>query len=255
MTINAISLQSGSSGNCIYVEAGKTKLLLDAGICGSTAAQRLADYGRDIREVNALIISHDHGDHVRYAGIYSRKYGLPVFITKKTLSISAKRHRLGRMDDVRFFEVNDTLVFDDMSIHAIPTPHDASEGSIFIVQSKGKRLGVMTDIGHVFSALPEMVSSLDAVFIESNYDPAMLSNGPYPFFLKKRIQGPGGHLSNIEAAELLQNGKKLKWACLAHLSEKNNAPDIAIKTHREVLGNSLPLYTADHNVSTGIFSI
>lgn len=222
----AFSLQSGSSGNCIYVETGGVKLLFDAGINGLQAEKKLAALGRNIRDVDAVIISHDHGDHVRYAGIYQRKYGLPLYITKKTFDTAVMRHGLGKFKDVRHFQSDGEITFEKISVQAIPTPHDTADGSVFVITSGDKRLGIMTDLGHVFDGLEEVVMTLDGVFIESNYDPDMLAKGPYPAFLKKRIQGPEGHISNIESAELLRaaSSKNLKWACLSHLSEHNNKP-------------------------------
>ena len=251
----AISLQSGSSGNCTYVETNGIKLLFDAGICGSTASSRLAAYGRDIREVDALIISHDHSDHINYAGVYQRKYGLPIYTTKKTLRKVEKQKRLGKLDVVNLFLAGEKLHFGKVSVQTIPTPHDCADGVAFAISSGGKQLGILTDLGHAFKELYSVMASLDAVFIESNYDPVMLANGPYPGFLKKRIQGPKGHISNAESAELLQAGNKLKWACLAHISEANNEPKVALRTHREIVGHTLPFHTASRYVSTGILAV
>jgi len=251
----AISLQSGSNGNCIYVEAGGVKLLFDAGICGADAERRLALYGRDIREIDAVIISHDHADHVRFAGVYQRKYKLPVYMTPRTLDVSRERHRLGRLDNVHLFFSGGTLNFGGVSIQTISTPHDGVDGSVFVVACGQTRLGILTDLGYVFEELPAVISSLDAVFIESNYDPRMLARGPYPEFLKRRILGPGGHLSNHEAAQLLRSGGRLKWACLAHLSEHNNNPHLALQTHREILNNDLMLYIAGRYMATGILTV
>ena len=250
--MTAIALQSGSNGNCIYVEAGGVKLLFDAGINGKQAEARLAAHGRKIREVDALIISHDHGDHIRHAGVYQRKFGLPLYVTQKTYDTAVKRHPLGNLHDVRFFRSDGMLRFGGVSVEAISTPHDASDGAAFVVSSDSKRLGIMTDLGHIFDGLREMLDSLDAVFLESNYDPEMLEAGRYPAFLKKRIKGPAGHLSNIEAAELLRaaSGKRLKWACLSHLSEQNNSATLALQTHRDIIHQDLALYIADRYSST-----
>jgi phosphoribosyl 1,2-cyclic phosphodiesterase len=254
--MRAASLQSGSNGNCIYVESGGTRLLFDAGIPGVQAERRLASHGRDIREVDAVIISHDHADHVRCAGVYQRKYGLPVYVTPATLDAALSRYPLGRLDEVRHFSAGETLRFGDISVGTVPTRHDGADGAAFVVSSGGKRLGILTDLGHAFGGLAEVVASLDAVFIESNYDPEMLYRGPYPAFLKRRIQGPGGHLSNIEAAELLKaSGVRLRWACLAHLSEQNNHPGLAVETHRKLLGSDFTLYHAGRYSATGILSI
>jgi phosphoribosyl 1,2-cyclic phosphodiesterase len=253
----AISLQSGSNGNCIYVETGGVKLLFDAGISGAAAEERLARHGRDIRQVDAVIISHDHGDHIRCAGVFQRKYGLPVHVTARTLAAARSRCDLGKLHDIRNFKAGGTLRFKDVSVHTVPTPHDSDDGAAFVIEANGKRLGILTDLGHVFSELGRLVSSLDAVFLESNYDPEMLKNGPYPRYLKQRIKGPGGHISNAEAAELLRSaaGPRLRWACLAHLSEQNNSPDLALRTHREVLVPDFPLHVASRYAVSGIFVV
>ncbi len=248
MNMIAISLQSGSNGNCIYVEAAGVKLLFDAGITGIQTEERLAMQGRDVRSVDAVIISHDHSDHIRHAGVLQRKYGLPIYVTPATLAAASSRCSLGKMTNVRHFKSSDKLRFGDVIVHAIPTPHDGVDGAVFVIEACGKRLGILTDLGHVFKDLIHLVSSLDAVFLESNYDPEMLAHGPYPAYLKKRIKGPHGHISNVEAAEILLRasvGKRLQWACLAHLSEQNNHPDVALRTHQAVVSEKFPLYVAD----------
>jgi phosphoribosyl 1,2-cyclic phosphodiesterase len=252
----AISLQSGSNGNCIYVEAEGQKLLFDAGISGVKAERRLAHHRRDIRDVNALIISHEHGDHVRSAGIFSRKYGIPVHITRKTLDAAQSRMDLGRIKNTFYFNSGEHLSFGPVFVETVPTPHDGADGVAFVVNSGGRRLGLLTDLGHVFGGLSDLIASLDAVFIESNYDPRMLNDGPYPPMLKKRITGPGGHLSNEETATLLKKaGKKLVWACLAHLSEQNNTPPVALETYKKVLGDTVPLVVASRYGVGSILSL
>jgi phosphoribosyl 1,2-cyclic phosphodiesterase len=252
----AISLQSGSNGNCIYVEADGVKLLFDAGISGRRAQQRLTDRGRDIRTADALIISHDHADHVCCAGIYQRKFGLPIHATARTLT-AARKYTLGLVRDVRHFKSGQRLRFGSVVIETIPTPHDGADGAVFVVDDGHRRLGILTDLGHVFSGLDKVIGSLDAVLIESNYDPAMLASGPYPAFLKQRIRGPGGHISNVEAAQLLAagRGRRMKWACLAHLSEQNNRPELALRTHRKILGAGLDLRVATRYEATEIMEV
>lgn len=253
----AIALQSGSNGNCIYVEAGGARLLFDAGISGRQAERRLAAFGRDIRRVDAVILSHDHADHVSCAGIYQRKFGLPVFVTRATLRAANRRCRLGRMEDVRSFQAGATLRFADATVETISTPHDAADGAAFIVNEGRLRLGLLTDLGHPFEALGDVVRSLDAVILESNYDPEMLRTGPYPEFLKARIAGPRGHISNVEAAQLLKRAwtGRLRWACLAHLSEANNEPEIALRTHRDILPAPLRLLAASRYGPVGALEV
>jgi len=237
------SLQSGSNGNAIYVEADGVRLLFDAGISGRQAHQRLAAYGIDIRKVDALILSHDHSDHVTCAGIYQRLFGLPIYVTAPTFR--SIRNFIGPVSDVRYFCAGQTLSFGPVLIHTIPTPHDARDGVAFLIECRGKRLGILTDLGHPFDGLQELLDTLDAAYLESNYDPHLLATGPYPPQLQERIRGPGGHLSNFEAAHLLRRcWRQHAWIALAHLSEQNNNPTLAVQTHRRIIGDERPLYVA-----------
>jgi phosphoribosyl 1,2-cyclic phosphodiesterase len=254
--MRVISLQSGSNGNCIYVEAGDVQLLVDAGISGSQAQQRLSFCGRDIAGVDAVLISHDHVDHCRGMGVFHRKFGLPIFVTTKTYK-AANRYNLGRIDDPQHFAAGETLRFHGVTVETFATPHDGADGVVFVVDDGRHRLGILTDLGHVFDDLAAIIGSLDAVLLESNYDPEMLANGSYPYWLKQRIEGPGGHLSNFEAAEVLQASasKRMKWACLAHLSADNNTPELALKTHRRILGRRLPISVATRYEATEVMEV
>jgi phosphoribosyl 1,2-cyclic phosphodiesterase len=244
--MNVLSLQSGSNGNCIYVEAGPTRLLIDAGISGRQAELRLAEHGRDIRDVTAVVVSHDHSDHAKCIGVFQRKFGLGVYVTPATLAAAREKFALGRLDDVRPFRAGDKLAFDGLDVQTIPTPHDGVDGVAFVLDDGRRRLGVLTDLGHCFDGLGEVIAGLDAVFVESNYDPEMLAAGPYPAYLKRRILGSGGHLSNAESAELVKAwaSPRLRWACLAHLSEQNNNPQMALDVHRRTVGRYLPVHLA-----------
>lgn len=244
------SLNSGSNGNSIYVETAGVRLLFDAGISGSQAQRRLAEHGRDIREVHALIISHDHVDHVRCAGIYQRKFGLPIYITQATLR--ATWCNLGGLRDVRHFRSGDVLSFNGVAVHTIPTAHDAADGVAFVVESEGRRLGILTDLGHPSPGLQSLLETLDATYLECNYDPEMLEGGSYPEPLKARIRGPGGHLSNVESADLLRAcaRRRPRWIAVAHLSQENNLPELAIGAQHAAVGRSYPVYHASrHHVS------
>jgi len=256
-TMHVISLQSGSNGNCIYVEAGGRKLLFDAGISGVCAEERLAAHGRDIRSVDALIISHNHSDHISAAGVFQRKFGIPLYVTQRCLSAAQMRCSLGKLKEVHHFRSGSCIRIGGVSVHTIPTPHDGEDGVVFVIDDGEHRIGVLTDLGHVFQDLGRTIASLDAVLLESNYDPEMLANGPYPRYLKARIKGPGGHISNLEAAELLaaSAGTRLRWACLGHLSGENNSPDVALRTHHEVLGHDLTLCVASRYGVSEVMSL
>jgi phosphoribosyl 1,2-cyclic phosphodiesterase len=254
--MRAISLQSGSNGNCVYVEASRVKLLIDAGISGKQAQLRLAAIGRDIRDVDAVLITHDHNDHVRCAGVYQRKFHLPIHITPATFNAAQRDRSLGKLIDVRHFTAGQPIAIGDVLVHTLPTPHDGADGCAMIIDDGQSRLGVMTDLGHPFDGLDEAVATLDAVFLESNHDERMLANGPYPAFLKRRVRGPGGHLSNLEAAELIaRSGARLRWAALAHLSSDNNTPECALATHRQIVGERVAIHHAGRHEPAGPWEV
>ncbi len=213
--------------------------------------------GQDVRGIDAVIISHDHSDHSRAMGIYQRKFGLPVYVTAKTLHAARTSGNLGDMDNVRHFQAGAALRFGTLIVETIPTPHDGADGVAFVVDDGKRRLGILTDLGHVFDGLEAVIRSLDAALLESNYDPEMLANGPYPEWLQRRVRGPKGHLSNIEAAELLlaAASKRMKWVCLGHLSHNNNTPELAVKTHRRVWGKRWPVHVATRYEPTDVLEI
>jgi phosphoribosyl 1,2-cyclic phosphodiesterase len=256
--MKVISLQSGSNGNCYFVQAGATRLLVDAGISAQTACRRLAQFGQQIRDIDAILISHDHSDHTRSMGIFQRQFRAPLFITRKTLAAAQSAVRPGRLNDIRHFNAGDTVEIRDVRVDTIPTPHDSADGVAFVIEHEDRRLGILSDLGHVFDGLRDVLLSLDAVVIESNYDRQMLASGPYPEHLKRRIRGPGGHLSNDEAADLVAGAtmfQRLRWACLCHLSAENNCPQRALQTHRRVVGPSLPLHVAGRDQASDELSV
>jgi phosphoribosyl 1,2-cyclic phosphodiesterase len=142
-------------------------------------------------------------------------------------------------------------------VRTIPTPHDAADGVAFVVEFDGKRLGIFTDLGHPFDRLRDALNACDAAYLESNYDPLMLEAGSYPALLKARIRGDGGHISNDEAAGLLyeRRGPRPRWIALAHLSQENNRPDVALATHRKILGNDFPLHVAGREGPTDLLHV
>lgn len=251
------SINSGSNGNCIYVEADGVRLLFDAGISGKQACDRLAAGGRDIHRVDAVIISHDHSDHVRCAGIYARKFGLPIYMTCRTHQQACSYSDLGEIADLRHFDAGTAITIGSVRIEPVPTPHDAADPVAFVVQAEKRRLGILTDLGCVFPGLPALMESLDAAYLESNYDPEMLQNGPYPPFLKDRIISDRGHISNFEAAELVLQyaTDRMQWISLSHLSETNNTPHLAKHTHHNIVGPRRPIYVADRYASSHVLKV
>lgn len=247
------SLQSGSNGNCIYVEADGTALLFDAGISARQVELRLARHGRQARDISAVIISHNHRDHIGSAGVYQRRFGLPIYLTHGTLR--SARSQLGELTDLRYFRPGQLLSFGPLRVRTIGTAHDAADAVAFVVEAGRKRLGILTDLGHPFTGLARLIQELDAAYLESNYDPDMLRDGPYPAWLKAWIRGPGGHLSNLEAAQLARNAARhrLQWLAVAHLSEVNNQPDLAIATCRRIIGRRFCLHWASRYGPSDMF--
>ncbi len=252
--IIACSLQSGSNGNCFYVETPDTKLIVDAGISGRQARNRLAEHNREIYDADALLITHNHSDHVGNAGVFNRKFKLPMHISSG--SWNACKAKLGTMREVNEFAPGESFQINDTHIETILTPHDGIDGVAFVISHNEIKLGIFTDLGYQFTGLDDHLSDLNGLIIESNYDPTMLENGPYPPFLKQRITGNGGHLSNAQASELVhQSCSKLNTLILAHLSEHNNHPDIALTTARELLGNDINITVAPRTRSSEMFEI
>lgn len=228
----------------MYVEADGVRLLFDAGISGRQAEIRARRHGRTLYGVDGLFISHDHRDHVSCVGVFHRRFGIPIHVNRATFEAAGRRW--GPVNDVRFFASGETVEIGSVRVHTLRTPHDAAEGVVFVVEYSGKRLGILTDLGHAFAGLGEILATLDAAYLESNYDAGMLASGPYPERLKDRITGVGGHISNAEGAALARPhvGGRLGWVALAHLSGENNRPELALRAHRSAYGPDFPVHLA-----------
>lgn len=236
--MKVILLQSGSAGNCLYVESEDVAILIDAGISARQLALRLADQGGDLAKVKAVIVSHGHRDHIGHAGVYHRRLGLPVFAPRACASLLTQQENFSPVK----YTPGEQLKIEHFVVETIPTHHDFSDSVAFVVTDGRRRLGVFTDLGHPFAELDAALATVEAVIIESNYDPRMLAEGPYPEFLQARIRGPGGHLSNIEAAECVRRYyRQFRWVCLAHLSQHNNTPEIACQTFRRIVPGGSPI--------------
>lgn len=232
------SLQSGSCGNCYYYESGGVRLLFDAGIPFRRACERMAVYGVSPQDFHGLFISHDHSDHTACAGVFHRKLKVPIFCSYDTHTIMSRR--LGKVCSsvFQYFTPGDVMRVGHVTVHTIPTPHDAANPCAFIVDDGRHRVGILTDLGHCFPALRACLADLDVAFLESNYDHTMLMNNPwYPHHLKIRISGKHGHLENTESAEMVRDhaSDRLRVLLLSHLSQENNSPQVALRTAKNVL--------------------
>jgi phosphoribosyl 1,2-cyclic phosphodiesterase len=221
-------LGSGSSGNATLVEAGAARILLDAGLGPRELAERLQSAGVDPASLDAVFLSHEHSDHSKGAASFSRKWGAPLSGTRGTYAAAG----LGAVD-IAGYEVlapGATRKVGALSVTAVAVPHDAAEPVAFVVSCGGLSLGHATDLGHMSGSVVESLAACHAILVESNYDPMLLRDGPYPWSLKERILSPLGHLSNGDVGRYLAT--HLPDACgtvvLAHLSEKNNHPEVAL---------------------------
>ncbi|UCC93014.1 MAG: MBL fold metallo-hydrolase [Thermoplasmata archaeon] len=227
--LRMVVLGSSSSGNATLVEADGASLLVDAGFSCKEVTRRMSAVGADPRDLQAIVVTHEHTDHMRGVSVLARRHGLPVFATPGT--VRAASRYLGDVD-LRPMGSGEAFDHGSFSITLVPIPHDATEPAAVRLEAGGRRVLVATDIGQFPWALVESAQDMDAMVLESNHDERMLRTGPYPEFLKKRIRGPKGHLSNSESAVALRAlmGPRTRAVLLGHLSQKNNTEELALRT-------------------------
>ncbi|MFO7494491.1 MAG: MBL fold metallo-hydrolase [Desulfobacterales bacterium] len=221
-------LASGSRGNAIYVADATTAVLIDAGLSGVEIERRLRSRGLSPDRLNAVLVTHEHDDHIRGVGVLSRRYRLPVYITAPTLKVAGAQ--LGRLHAICDFQCGHGFQIDALHFRPFALCHDAEDPTGFTVSANGTRLGIATDLGIATALVHENLKDCAALILEANHDPLMLENGPYPWPLKQRIKSRSGHLANSEARQLLSAVRhpRLRHVILAHLSEKNNSPEKAL---------------------------
>ena len=226
--ISLCMLASGSRGNAIYLSDGDSRILIDAGLSGVEIERRMSSRGLDPKQLNGIVVSHEHSDHIQAVGILSRRFKLPVYISEETYQ--ASRRQLGRIDDVRKFTCGTPFPIGSMVLHPFSIPHDAMDPAGFTVTSNGTRIGIATDLGIATSMVKTHLKECTALIIEANHDRVMLAEGPYPWPLKQRIKSRTGHLSNEDTLRLLKEilHGRLSHVILAHLSEQNNTPEKAL---------------------------
>ncbi|MCM2307075.1 MAG: MBL fold metallo-hydrolase [Sulfuritalea sp.] len=229
------SLGSGSRGNALLVEAGNTCLLVDAGFGPREISRRLERLGLAADAVDAVLVTHEHSDHIGGVFACARRFDWAVLLTHGTLAASADA---GADTRITIIDSHESLSVGDICVQPFPVPHDAREPVQFTLADGARRLGVLTDAGHVTPHMIAMLEACDALVLECNHDTAMLEQGRYPQALKRRIGGPWGHLDNTAAASLLSQigAAKLQHVVAAHLSEENNSPALARAALSAVLG-------------------
>lgn len=221
------SLGSGSEGNGLLLEVGATRVLADCGFALSETVARLARLGVAADSLDAILITHEHDDHVGGAARLARKFNIPVWVTHGTLQAAGKA--LAAVEEVRIFDCHQRFAVGDIEIEPYTVPHDAREPSQFVFSDGACRVGLLTDAGSLTAHMQAVLSGLDALILECNHDLDMLWDSGYPQRLKERIAGKFGHLDNHTAAELLSliDCRRLKHLVAAHLSKQNNTPELA----------------------------
>ena len=253
MPLEICALNSGSNGNCYYLASSHEAVLIDAGIPCKEVERRMESLGLKMEKLKAIFISHEHADHIGGLSILSKRYNLPVYITPLTL-----RNCRSRIEKhlIRAFKSYEPVNIGSLSITAFPKAHDASDPYSFTVSSADTRVGVFTDIGVPCAHLIRHFSECDAAFLESNYDEEMLDRGNYPYFLKNRIRGGKGHLSNRQALDLFQRHRAphMTHLFLSHLSKNNNCPKLVQQLFEQV-AETVKIVVASRFEHTALFQI
>ena len=237
MTMKFCPLASGSNGNSVFVGTEHTKILIDAGISGRKIKESLEEIKVSLEEIDALFITHEHVDHIKGAGVISRKYNIPIYATPGTwASMCEEIGKIGR-NNIRYVYGGEICVCNDIQLYPFEIPHDAAEPVGYSIVADGCKATVATDLGHVTETVKENIYGSDILLLEANHDVEMLKRGSYPWPLKKRILGDLGHISNETAGNLLSEimTSRLKYVFLGHLSQENNTPHMAYETVEDIL--------------------
>ena len=235
--LTVCTLASGSKGNAIYVSNGQTSILIDAGLSGIEIQRRLDKHRISANEIDAIVVSHEHTDHIKGVGVLSRKFNLPVYITQKTKQ--SAETVLGKIEQTEHFTCGRAFQIQDLILHPFSTSHDAEDPAGFTISHNGIKMGIATDLGIATRMVKEHLKGSSLVIIEANHDVTMLETGPYPWPVKQRIKSRLGHLSNTDSKELLSDIQhpNLKHVILGHLSDTNNTPEKAIRDVSPALSN------------------
>jgi phosphoribosyl 1,2-cyclic phosphodiesterase len=227
------SLGSGSRGNATLIEAGSTRVLVDCGFSVKEVELRLQRFGLTPADLQAVLVTHEHSDHIRGVGALARKYSLPVWASSGTLQFEG----LGELPKSKILNVHTAQTLQDLNIEPFPVPHDAKEPCQFVFSDGKAKVGLLTDTGSITRHIIDQLDACHALMLECNHDVEMLADGPYPPALKRRVGGDFGHLSNQQAADVLDrmDTSSLQRVIAMHISEKNNDPALAASVLSEVL--------------------
>lgn len=241
------SLFSGSSGNSLFVQSDQSKLLIDCGASGKKICEALASINSSIEDIDAILITHEHSDHVQSLGLLSKKYNIPIYINEETFNAlsNAQKEKISE-DKINFFINDKEFYFNDLTIKPFSIPHDAANPCGYNIHNGKRKISIATDLGHINDSILNNLKNSSFILLESNYDPSILQVSKYPYSLKERIKGPKGHLSNETAGKLISalSSNELKEVMLGHLSKENNFPELAYQTvTEELMRNNIDLNT------------
>ena len=255
-------LCSGSSGNASYLEAGGVRLLVDAGVTGKRMEELLNLVDVCARDLDAILVTHEHIDHVAGVGVLSRRYDIPVYAAEECWQSMPASVGAVALKNRRVFEPDRDFYLKQLCVHPFSIPHDSAHPVGYTFVHEGKKLALMTDVGHVSATMLDVVAGSNLLLLEANHDVEMLKAGSYPYPLKMRILSSRGHLCNEDAGLVLQKlyDRGVRNAILGHLSQENNTPDLALVTVRSVLESaglleSMFVTVADRFEPCGIFEI
>lgn len=238
---NFCSLYSGSTGNCLFVETKETKILIDAGVSQKKIETALASFNVSLDDIDAILVTHEHSDHVKNIGSISKKYNTPIYCNLETLNnMPSQKEKIDEQNQ-NIFTINKKFKIKDLEITPFSIPHDAANPCGFNIFHDDKKISIATDIGHMDNTLISKLKDSSFILLEANYDPDILKYSRYPFPLKQRILSPIGHLSNESSGKTiaeLASKYGLKNAMLGHLSKENNFPELALKTVTNELENN-----------------
>lgn len=243
------SIASGSSGNCIYIGSGDTNILIDAGISKKRIEAGLNGIGLSLTDIDGILVTHEHSDHIQGLGVVSRAHHIPIYGTRLTLEAVRSVKSLGKIESELYNDIEADMQFNikDLKINPFSISHDAADPVAYRVEDSSKCVAVATDMGKYDDYTVGNLTGLDSILIEANHDIRMLEAGPYPYPLKRRILGDRGHLSNESSGRLLKRilNDKMKHIFLGHLSKENNYDKLAFETVRLEINTSDNVYKAD----------
>ncbi|MDR1599510.1 MAG: MBL fold metallo-hydrolase [Oscillospiraceae bacterium] len=259
MPIRFCPLRSGSSGNVSFLGAGGTRLLIDAGHSCRTLEQLLGSIGESAANLDGIVVSHEHSDHIKGAGTLSQRYGVPIYANAATWNAMRDKPGFPGVEprNQRVFVTGVDFYIGDVNVQPFLIPHDAAEPVGFAVEYRGRRIVTATDLGHLASAWTGQLEGADLVLIEANHDPDMLKACAYPSWLKRRILGSRGHLSNGDCAELLRGltTAGLRHCVLGHMSAEANTPDLAMLAVKSALSPSVRVDMAYRDSTGGYYEL